>query len=73
MAANVLFDTENLSFRETQLVNALLSTQMTYRAGLLRAAGMSSSDPNFQVAVAQFAVDFMAGAFPDLNFRLVGG
>lgn len=71
MATKVLFDTESLSFRETQLVNALLSTQMTYRAGLLRAAGMSSSDPNFQVAVAQFAVDFMAGAFPDLNFRIV--
>ncbi len=71
MATKVLFDTDKLTAREAQLVNALLSTQMTYRAGLLRAAGMSGSDPSFHAAVAQFAVEFMSNAFPDLGFKLV--
>jgi hypothetical protein len=68
--AKILFDIEKLSAREAQLVNALLSTHMTFRAGLLRAAGMSSSDPSFHSAIAQFAVEFMANAFPDLNFHI---
>jgi hypothetical protein len=70
MAIRIDFDTTGLTQRESQIINALLSTQMTFRGGLLRAGGMSASDPSFESAVAQFAVGFMSNAFPDLNFRI---
>ncbi len=70
MAIRIHFDTKDLTQRESQIINALLSTQMTFRGGLLRAAGMSATDPSFESAVAQFAVGFMSSAFPDLGFRI---
>lgn len=70
MALTIKFDREKCEPREAQIIDALIATHMTFRGGHLRAAGLSSGDPNYEIAAVEFTTEFMKKVFPDMNFRI---
>jgi hypothetical protein len=71
MALRIDFNRSACTAREAQLIDALIATHMSFRGGLLRAAGLSASDPNHHLATVEFTTQFMRGAFPDLEFHTI--
>ncbi len=71
MALTIKFDREKCEPREAQIIDALIATHMTFRGGHLRAAGLSSGDPNYEIAAVEFTTEFMKSVFPDMNFHYV--
>lgn len=71
MALRIEFKRAACTAREAQLIDALIATHMSFRGGLLRAAGLSASDPHHHLATVEFTTQFMRGAFPDLEFHAV--
>lgn len=71
MAMTIKFNREKCEPREAQIIDALIATHMTFRGGHLRAAGLSSGDPNYEIAAVEFTTQFMKAVFPDLGFEIV--
>jgi len=71
MTMTIKFDRDKCEPREAQIIDALIATHMTFRGGHLRAAGLSTADPNFEIAAVEFTTAFMKSVFPDLDFKVV--
>ena len=68
----IVFDTDTLSPRERQLVQALILTNLRVSLTFFQARGVDPTLPESQEGAAQEVLWLMSAQFPDLSFRIAG-